>query len=104
MLGIPYAGFDAAELPCSVRCEPLWWQEIGQTANRHHEPAPLVCLELTGIQDDPAQFSCDWLSGLHDTRLPSVGGDGTKRASLCCGRPLLAFRSASGRSDRRLWA
>jgi hypothetical protein len=59
MLGIPYAGFDAAELPCSVRCEPLWWQEIGQTANRHHEPAPLVCLELTGIQDDPAQFSCD---------------------------------------------
>ena len=52
MLGIKDAGFDTTKLPSGVRCEPPWWQEIRQTANRHHEASALVCLALGATEDD----------------------------------------------------
>jgi hypothetical protein len=56
MLGFPCSVIDATELPRSVRCEPLRWQEIGQRADGHYEAVPVVLFELGGIQQDLAQL------------------------------------------------
>ena len=50
---------DTYSMPCIGRCEALRRQQVGQRATGQHEAFAAVLLGLTGIQDDPAQFSCD---------------------------------------------
>ena len=70
--GIPDPIGDAYDPPCSVRCEPLSGQQVGQGPAGQHELRCSVLLGLAGIQDDPAQLPLNLVPGLHDARRVSA--------------------------------